>query len=269
MKHGARRLHFSHEISQILGSGGGLEAARDYFKVADNLILMNADEVILPLEKGILAKALEQHQNSQAFCTLLTMDHEGVGTQFGGVWLDHENKVRGFGKTAPGIECVKAEHFVGIQILSGKIFEYLPHGYPSNILYDAVTKAIQDGLLVTRYKVDCHWYETGNPADYLRATEDTLNILTQTSPSHAQTHLRQTLERFSLEAPIIESKAGLISLRTASSVIEKDVTLSGFSVLGSQCTIKASSKLKNVVVADKVQIAAGTEAQGLIFLEST
>jgi mannose-1-phosphate guanylyltransferase len=268
LNHRARRLHFSHEINQILGSGGGLGAARDYFKIADDLILMNADEVILPLEKDILAKALEQHKKHKAFCTLLTMDHEAVGTQFGGVWLDHANKVRGFGKTAPGIECVKAEHFIGVQILSGKIFEYLPNGYSSNILYDAVTKAIQDGLVVERYKVDCHWYETGNPVDFLKATGETLKILTGASDSYAQNYLHRTIERFSLEAPIIESNNGLISLRTASSVIEKDVTLSGFAVLGAQSKVKAFSKLKNVVVADKVQLGARTEAQDLIFLEN-
>ncbi|HEY8271221.1 MAG TPA: NDP-sugar synthase [Pseudobdellovibrionaceae bacterium] len=268
MNHGARRLHFSHEIHQLLGSGGGLGAARDYFKATEDLILMNADEVILPLEKGIIAKAIEQHQKNKAFCTLLTIDHEGVGTQFGGVWVDHKNRVRGFGKKPPGIECVKGEHFVGIQILSGKVFEYLPNGYPSNILYDVVTRAIQDDLLIETYKIPCHWYETGNLQDFLKATENVLNILTQPSHSYVQERLLQTLEKFSKEAPIIRSENGLLSLRTASSVIENNVTLSGFAVLGPQCKIKASSKLKNVVVADHVQIAEGTEAQDLIFLQN-
>ncbi len=268
MNHGARRLYFSHEVDQMLGSGGGLGAAREYFKANDNLIMMNADEVILPLEKGLLAKALEQHQKNKAFCTLLTMDHEGVGTKFGGVWLDHENKVRGFGKNTPGVGCIKAEHFIGVQILSGKIFEYLPTGTPSNILYDAVTKAIQDDLLVERYKVDCHWYETGNPMDFLKATGEALSILANKSDSYAQKYLRRTLERFSQEAPIIESTEGLISLRTASSVIEKETHLSGFVVLGAQSKIKTSSKLKNVVIGDRVHVATGTEAQDLIFLEN-
>ncbi|MGZ3742360.1 MAG: sugar phosphate nucleotidyltransferase [Pseudobdellovibrionaceae bacterium] len=266
LNHRARRLHFSHEIHQILGSGGGLGAARDYFKTSEDLIMMNADEVILPLEKGILARALEQHQKNKAFCTLLTMDHEGVGSQFGGVWLDQKNRVRGFGKNSPGIECVKAEHFIGIQILSGKVFEYLPNGSPSNILYDAVTKAIQENLLVERYKVPCHWYETGNPADFLNATGNVLNILAHPSKSYAREHLNKTLERFSQEAPIIESKTGLLSLRTASSVIEKNVALSGFAVLGPQCRIQESAELKNVVIADHVQVAAGTKAQDIIFL---
>lgn len=268
MNHGARRLHFSHEIIQILDTGGGLGAARDYFKPTEDLILMNSDEVILPIEKGILAKALEQHRKNQAFCTLLTMDYEGVGTKFGGVWMDESEKVRGFGKTPPNPDCKKAEHFIGIQILSGKVFEYLPNGTPANILYDAVTKAIGEGHLVQRYKVNCHWYETGNPQDFLKATESCLKILTNPEESYEQTHLRKALARFSKEAPIIESNSELTVLKTASTAIANDVTLSGFAVLGSQSKVQAGAKLQNVVVADKIQVAPGTDARDLIFLEN-
>lgn len=268
MNHGARRLHFSHEITQILDTGGGLGAARDYFKPGEDLILMNSDEVILPIEKGILAKALEQHQKNQAFCTLLTMDYEGVGTKFGGVWMDDSEKVRGFGKVPPNPECKNAEHFIGIQILSGKVFEYLPNGYPANILYDAVTKAIGDGHLVQRYKVNCHWYETGNPQDFLKATESCLKILTNPKESYEQAHLQKALARFSQEPPIIESTSGLTVLKTASSFIANDVSLSGFAVLGARCQIQTGTKLHNVVVADKVQVAPSTDASDLIFLEN-
>jgi mannose-1-phosphate guanylyltransferase len=267
MDHGARKLHFSHEINQILDSGGGLGAARDYFKTENDLVLMNSDEVILPLEKGIFAKALEQHQKNKAFCTLLTMDYPGVGTKYGGVWLDHANMVRGFGKAQPGAECVKAEHFIGVQILSGKIFEYLPNGLPSNILYDGVTKAIADGHRVERYKVNCDWFETGNPEDFLKATEATLKILTSKTETYTQSYLRRTIEHFSKEAPMIEAQNGNTILKTASSVIEDGATVNGFAVLGPQAKIKAGAHLKNVVIANKVNIASDTNAENLIFLE--
>lgn len=268
MNHGARRLHFSHEINQILDTGGGLGAARDYFKVENDLILMNSDEVILPTEKGIIAKAIEFHKKNKAFCTLLTMDHEGVGTKFGGVWLDSKERVRGFGKTSPGAECVKAEHFIGIQILSGKIFEYLPNGFPANILYDGVTKAIGEGHLVQRYKVPCRWYETGNPQDFLKATKSCLDILTSKIETYEQSHLRRALERFSQETPVIETQGGVTTLKTASTVIEPNVTIKGFGVFGPQAKIQSGSTLENVVVANKIKVAANTAATDLIFLEN-
>jgi len=268
MNHGARRLHFSHEIHQILDTGGGLGAASDYFKRDDDLILMNSDEVILPIEKNILAKALDQHQKNKAFCTILTMDYEGIGTKFGGVWLDQKQQVKGFGKTKPSDDCTSAEHYIGILILSGKIFEYLPNGLPANILYDGVKKAIDDGHQVQRFKVNCHWYETGNPADFLKATESCLKILASKNETYEQSHLRRALERFSQEAPILEASPNLLTLKTASSRIEKDASLSGFAVLGAQSHIHSKAKLENVVVADKIQVAANTHAKDVLFLEN-
>jgi mannose-1-phosphate guanylyltransferase len=268
MNHGARRLHFSHEINQILGSGGGLGMARDYFRNHGDLILMNSDEVILPKHSGVLAKAFEQHQKNNAFCTLLTMDHPEVGSKFGGVWLDDADEVCGFGKTAPTKHAKKAEHFIGIQILSEKVFEYLAFATPSNILYDAVTKAMQFGDVVQRYKVDCHWYETGNPSDFLSATDETLKILTDKNASYPKAYLQKVLERFSKETPILDIKPSGTILRTASSQIEAETAFSGFAVLGPKSRVRKGAKLKNVIVADHVELVAGTEAQDEIFLES-
>lgn len=284
LNHGARKVHFSHEVSQLLGSGGGLGAARDYFKTSEDLILMNADEVILPLEKSVVAQALEQHQKRNSFCTLLTMDHPGVGTQFGGVWLDQDNKVRGFGKTAPdglggggGSAGGKAEHFIGLQILSGKVFDYIPKGRPSNILYDAVTNAIHAGHRVDRYKINCHWYETGNSQDFLKATEASLELLagpaaptTPTVPAdnYAQTYLKKVLERFGTETPLVESHGKGLLFKTPSSQFGKNVSMSGFVVLGPHCQIGSDCQLHNVVIADKVQIAPGTQVQNQIVLEN-
>jgi mannose-1-phosphate guanylyltransferase len=267
MNHGARRLHFSHEINQILDTGGGLGFAREYFKNQGDLILMNADEVILPFEKQLLSQAFEYHQKNKALCTIITKDHPGVGTKFGGVWLDHDNKVKGFGKAPPSEDCETAEHYVGVLILSEKILDYLPNGTPSNILYDAVTKGIQEGHLVQRFKINCHWYETGNPTDFLHANQEALNLLTnKADTSYAKNYLQKTLERFSKETPIIESTPTGTILKTPSSVIEPDVSLSGFTVLGSGCRIGKNSQFQNVIVADQVHVAPGTHVQNEVFL---
>jgi len=269
LNHGARKLYFSHEIHEILGSGGGLGFAREYFSSSENLIMMNADEVILPLESGLMAKAIEQHNHNNPICTLLTMEHEGVGTQFGGVWLDNNNKVCGFGKTPPHEKALKAEHFIGVQILSGKIFDYLPEKAPANILYDAVTAAIHDGHRVERFNIHCHWYETGNPEDFLKAQKECLKILAEKTASYPQTYLRRLLERFSGEVPRVETFEGEgLTLKSTSSLIEKNVHLSGYNTLGPGCLIHAGARLENVVVGKRVQIAGGTQALNQIFLES-
>lgn len=268
MNHGARKIYFSHEVGQILGSGGGLSAARDYFKTEDDLVMMNADEVILPLEKGIFAKALEQHKKNKAFCTLLTMKHDEVGTKFGGVWMDKNRQVKGFGMTSPYPDCTSAEHFIGVQILSGKIFEYLPKGIPSNILYDAVAAAIQEGHLVETYHVNCHWYETGNPTDFLQASKECLSILSAAETGYPQTHLRRILEKHQTEKTDLVTTSELTLLKSASAVVDRSSALSGFAVLGAGSIVEGQAQLSNVVIADKIKIAAGTQAANQMFLEN-
>ncbi|RYZ83264.1 MAG: mannose-1-phosphate guanyltransferase, partial [Proteobacteria bacterium] len=220
MDHGARRLHFSHEINQIMGSGGGLSMARDYFRGNGDLIMMNSDEVILPFEPDVMAKAIEFHKSNNAFCTLLTMDHHEVGSKFGGVWLDEAERVRGFGKTAPDATGKKAEHFIGVQILSEEVFDFLPQGHASNILYDAVTQAMQKGRLVQRLKIDCHWFETGNAVDFLGATEQVLHLLSSAdSNEYSRKYLNRVLKRFSKDTPLLSASDDGCVLKSPTSVI--------------------------------------------------
>ncbi|MBC7370670.1 MAG: mannose-1-phosphate guanyltransferase [Bdellovibrionaceae bacterium] len=268
LNHGARRLHFSHEINQIMGSGGGLGMARDYFLNHGDLIMMNADEVILPFESGMLAKAFEFHKKNNAFCTLLTKDHPEVGTKFGGVWMNHKNEVRGFGKSAPTDDSIVAEHFIGVQILSEKVFGYIPPSTPMNILYDTVVKAMAAGALVQRYKVDCHWYETGNAQDFLQATGETLKILSGSdAQDHARIHLQQTLDKYGTEASLLETRGGATLLRSTSAIVSPKAIVNGFAVLGAKSVVPENCTIKNVTIADHVSLVEGTEAQNEIFLQ--
>ena len=100
LPHGAKELYFSDEVGEILGNGGGLGKAAKYFAGGGDFIMMNSDEVILPVDPFVMKKAIEKHKASNAICTLMVMDHPGVGTQFGGVWADANNLVKGFGKDA-------------------------------------------------------------------------------------------------------------------------------------------------------------------------
>lgn len=277
LPHGARHLNFSHEIERILGNGGGLEYAKDYFLGQGDLILMNSDEVILPVLPQQMQKALEHHQSSGAFCTLLTMHHPGVGSQFGGVWLDESEHVQGFGLIPPNPQCKKAEHFIGVQILSEEIFNYLPRGgVASNILYDGVSKAIAAGKKVQRYNIDCLWYETGNPKDFLHATETCLQLLSRAPATiedensvrllNPQRHLLTALQRFGGEKPVVEQRNGLRLFKHSSCLVDRSAELTGYVVSGANSRIGANCKLRNVVIGDGVDIPADTVAENEIIL---
>lgn len=265
MHHGARKLHFSHEIHQLLGSGGGLSQARDYFLGQGDFIMMNADEVILPAQEKVLAKALTLHQQNKAICTLLTMDHPEAGGKFGGVWLNDLDEVRGFGKTKPTADSKKAEHFVGVQILSEKILDYIPHGVASNILYDAVTLALNDGHCVQRCKIDCHWYETGNTADFVAATSACLDLLKEDHSASAK-YLQKVLRKYSKETPVLDFSDNQKILRAPGVELPPGV-VSGFGVFAKGCRIPIDCHLKNMIIGERVHVAAKSHLQNNLLLE--
>ncbi len=261
----SQSLHFSNEVGEILGSGGGLGKAREHFLGGGDFVMMNADEVILPKDALILKKALEHHHKSGALATLMVMDHPDVGTHFGGVWADSNNNVLGFGKTpTPGSH--KGWHFVGVQILSERVFDYIPSSGASNILYDALTVAIQKGEQVQAFPFECAWFETGNPKDFIEATQKCLRHLSEDANSFQKEALVHTLNDFASEAAKIQKKDSGYWMISESAKIEDSVLCEGILVVGQGASVGQNCLLKNVIVAPGIAIPANTEAADSLFL---
>lgn len=166
---------FSDERKELLGSGGGIHNAEEYLTGKKDFIVMNGDEVILPHNAFMMRDFWSYHKNHGGIATLLTMDHPEVGKKFGGAWVNENNLVQQFAKTNPsGNVCGK--HFLGVLILKESIFNYFNSAVTDeNILYETLTKAIQAGEKVYAYDCKTEWFETGNPEDFIRATEYCLN----------------------------------------------------------------------------------------------
>lgn len=264
LPHGARSLHFSDEVGEILGSGGGLGKARSHFIGGGDFIMMNADEVILPEDSKVLEKALWHHKKSKALSTLLVMDHPGVGSQFGGVWANEKNSILGFGKSAfEGSH--KAWHFVGVQILSERIFEYIPTIGTSNILYDAVTAGIAKGEVVQAYPFEGSWFETGNPQDFMEASERCLKFLSPEA-SFQKECLLNTLMRFSQEPLRVEAQEFACCLISENATIDTSATLEGLFIAGPGSSVGANCRLKNVILGAGVTVPANTSASDTLLL---
>lgn len=265
LSHGAKELVFSDEVGEILGSGGGLSKARDHFKDGGAFVMMNADEVILPADINILEKALAHHIESDAIATLLVMNHSGVGTQFGGVWADSKNSVRGFGKT-PINGGNKGWHFVGVQILSERVFDYLPKEGVSNILYDALTGAIQNGEHVEAFPFECSWFETGNPKDFLEASEVCFDYLAEHQSCFQKEALESRLKKYGKENIQVNLHGTGKFLAADSAKIDASIAVEGLVVAGPHSVIGPGCKLKNVVVNANASVAPNTEISDALVL---
>ncbi len=190
----AQRVTFSHEATAPLGSGGALTFARSHISEDEDLVVANADEVILPRTPGTIDRLAKHHRESGAIATLLTMRHPEAGGKFGGVWHQTDSlgaKVLGFGKEASKYpQAAGALHYVGVLIVNSRILRFLPNQGESNLLYDGLIKAIQAGERVSAHVEDLMWFETGNQTDFLHATSEALPYL---SVRHRDTTIAQAL----------------------------------------------------------------------------
>jgi len=173
---------FSEEKDFIKGSGGGLLQAKNLLSQNNpelfSIITANADEIFFTDEKNFLTNALNQHQTTQSLATLIVIKHPEAGHKFGAIWTI-KNKVVSIGKEKPSAEA-EPWHFVGVQILSNKIFNHLESNKELNIFYDVLIHQLKTHD-VSIYPINADWYETGNLIDYQKAKADIHNILNNPS----------------------------------------------------------------------------------------
>jgi|GEM_PF-792829 len=267
----AKQRHFSDEMGEILGSGGGLAQCEKFFanNPDDVIVMINGDEVFLPTHREFLANAIIQHKSTGVLATLIVTQNPEVGKQFGGVWAESNYTVKGFGKICPTDKKLFGWHFIGIQILSAEIFQYLEKNKASNILYDGLNKALLDGKKVNAFPVEGIWFETGNLSDYLRAHDLLLKILWEEPNSNHGQFLKFILQEIGgLEYSLRKLDQGLVFicrqrfLKAAYPQISSDFvhskpwselskieSLKGFLIADSSLVLKPKSHFENVILA--------------------
>lgn len=252
-----KNLDFSHEVGEIQGSGGGLKQAQRFFKNHLDIIMMNGDEVILPHQPKMMARALAQHKSSGALATLCVMEHAEVGHKFGGIWVNEHQQILSIGKAKPAA-AEKGFHFIGVFIFSPRIFDFLTRG-PSHIFTDVLMPAIQMGERVDIFKADVTWFETGNLTDYLSATKDCLEILKADRPESS--FLKRVISKHSPQSKFIGSVF-------SASPLPKTFEGQGFNVIGTNVVMQEFNQLTNCVVDSNLTLEKGFTASDKLLLSS-
>lgn len=188
----------------LLGSGGGIHNAKEHLIGRGDFIVMNGDEVILPHQFGLISKMIEFHKDHKGIATLLTMNHPETGKKFGGAWADKDSKVQQFSKTP--IEGLTGHHFVGVWILSDRVFKYFHSEIKDeNILYETLTKAMAAGEKVYCYQQPMVWSEIGNPNDFIEAAKEYVKNVEPNPTEYWKDYLLQTIRWFGKTQFVIEN----------------------------------------------------------------
>lgn len=237
------KISISAESELILGSAGGLKKAAKYFSQDETILMMNADEIFFTKNMAFLQSAYQQHLASNNLATLIVTKNPEAGIKFGAIWCDQNHRVKTImaAKSKP-VEELTPWHYIGIIFLNKKVLSLIPDNLESNIFYDVLIKELGQSS-VEAYPIECTWYETGNPADYLTATKNVL------------THLdEQTIDFINQYDPsnLIKNQDGMSLISDAVSVNEKN--LRGYNVISKSADQQLLNSLKlieNSVIIEK------------------
>src|SRR6185369_4936825 len=237
------RINYSFE-PEILGTSGALNPIRELL-LDDDFLVING-KIITNID---LVQAIEEHRRQNAIATLVLREnraHESFSivesdargriTRFAGFPDFAHSQTAGAdasGNPVTGSAAIETAPlmFTGVQVLSPRIFQYVPPEGFSHSTIDVFPRAIAAGEAVVGHLSKDEWYEMSTLGRYLEAS---LRLMTGA----------------------FESGAGS-SIVGAHCVINDGANLER-SVLWDNVTVEAGARVRDSVLGEGVRIPANT-----------
>jgi mannose-1-phosphate guanylyltransferase len=143
---------------EVLGSAGGPRRALPLLD-AERFFIINGDT----LTDCDLSAVASRHLDTRAAVTMAVVD--GDVERYGGVLVDEQDTVRGFGKPRAELSSL---HFIGVQAADADVFAALPDGDPSETvrtLYPRLIATNRDAIRVFHSRAE--FLDVGTARDYL------------------------------------------------------------------------------------------------------
>jgi NDP-sugar pyrophosphorylase family protein len=220
------RIQYSYE-EEILGTSGAIDKVRDHL-MDDDFIVING-KIITNID---LQAAIAEHKERRAIATLVLKENK-ERERFSIIEIDergHILKFAGFPQPQAGDiaggqpgDLPAPLMFVGITVLSPRIFEYVPRNCYSHSIVDVYPKAMAAGEGVIAHLTMGDWYELS------------------------------TIERY-LESSIhFARQKGLANIQGENCLIEPDAFVED-SILWNGVSVGSDAQVRQAVLADGVQI---------------
>ena len=236
------RIRYSLE-DEILGTSGALDRVRDLL-MDEDFVVMNG-KIVTDIDLGA---ALERHREQDAIATLVLRENS-ARERFSIVEVDERGRIERFaGFPAPEAVTIEAGAqaagaasrnlasplmFTGIQVLSPRIFEYVPRNRFSHSTVDGYPKALEAGEAVVAHVDRGYWYEMS------------------------------TLDRY-LEASLLFARKRGDSLVRGSDCVVEDGAEVSESILWDRVTIEQGARVRRAIIGDGVRIPTGARVEGAV-----
>jgi NDP-sugar pyrophosphorylase family protein len=213
-------IHYSYE-EEVLGTSGAMNRVRDQL-AEDDFIAING-KIVTDID---LHAAIGEHRERNALATLILKPNT-ARERFSRVEIDERGHITRFGGFPADSDQSEPLMFTGIQVLSPRVFEYIPRGRFSHSTTDVYPRAIEAGEAVIAHISKGDWYEMS------------------------------TLDRY-LEASILfMRKRGMSVVAGAGAVIEEGARVRD-SVLWENVHVESGADIHRAVLAAGVRIPRGT-----------
>jgi len=156
-----------HQEVEILGTGGGLlNAATTCPELAEKPFLMINADVLCDIN---LSDVMAQHLDTDPAATLV-LRPDADAADFGILAYDHLGRIRRFLELETG-PAANERMFTGIQVISPRLFDYMPAGGPFAIT-DTYKAAMQSGETLMAFDHTGYWNDLGTPERLMAAELD-------------------------------------------------------------------------------------------------
>jgi Nucleoside-diphosphate-sugar pyrophosphorylase involved in lipopolysaccharide biosynthesis/translation initiation factor 2B, gamma/epsilon subunits (eIF-2Bgamma/eIF-2Bepsilon) len=227
------KIYYSFE-EEILGTSGAIDRVRDEL-LDDDFIVING-KIVTDID---LHAAMREHKEHQAIATLVLKENV-AREHFSIVEIDGRRRVTHFAgfpeavtaeatATDAGGGLLKIDSvplmFTGIQVLSPRIFDYVPRNCFSHSTIHVYPSAIADGKPVVAHITNGNWFEMS------------------------------TLDRY-LEASLsFMRKTGATVIQGAGCAIEPGASVED-AVLWERVHVESGARVRNAVIGDDVRVPA-------------
>lgn len=234
------------EAPDILGTGGGLRAARP--DLAERFVVVNGD-ILCDVDLSALLAGLADHD------AMMALRAPGPGQDYGVVATDQEDIVVdlvGLAHAQPRGAVDRGTHFTGVHALRASMLDGLPAGQSCIVRQGYVPQLPSRRVGSVRHGGT--WFDVGTPAAYLQA-----NLLA------VEGKLPLPLDPFSRASrrDYGEALQGAVWIGEGA-VLEPGCKVGPRAIIGAGATIERGATVRDSVVWDGCRVAAGATLSGAI-----
>ena len=217
------RIQYSLE-DEILGTSGAMDRVRDSL-MGEDFVVMNG-KIVTDIDLGA---AIRIHREQEAIATLVLREN-GSGERFSIVEVDERNRIKKFAGFPTGESSAPPLMFTGIQVLSPRVFDFIPRDRFSHSTVDVYPKAIAEGETVMAHVDSGYWYEMS------------------------------TLDRYLEASLLFASRRGDALVRGSGCLIEEGADVSE-SVLWDRVSVAKGARVNHAIIGDGVRIPEGARVE--------